>query len=255
MKYLRIALISNLVLFMVSCQQNMKSKQTEEQKEFTIDTFSFHTSNQKFKYVGERIFPSESLSDSLISNHLLTSEISAIEKVKDSLFVFFNNGMLDDLGNEFFPPVNEKLFQDYYPKFYNVEIDDDIPYFVYLKNSKDLISLIKDNDEFRWESAFVRDTLLSFMNGIKVGQTKNELFEKLGMENIDCSSENLTMIFCHSSRPSKIWFKQLLKGNCGTDQSTTQILLKFENNKIDHIYIDPWICYGNKGSYSRYLRK
>ncbi len=260
MKYNRIVLILSLILLFVSCQQNMKSKQNEtteniEQNEFIIDTFSFSTANKQYKYVGERILPSQSLSDSLIIEHLLTSEITTIEKVKDSIFVFFNNEMLDDIGNESFPPVNEKLFQDYYPNFYTVEIDDDIPYFVYLKSSKDLVTLIKDDEEFRWESAFIKDTVLSFMHGIKVGLDKKTLLKKVGLEEFQYDKENFTMIFCHSSAPSKIWYKIDLRGKFKTDQSTTKMLLKIKNNKIDHIAIESWIGYGKNGSYSKFFRE
>lgn len=242
-------LILPLLLFaFAACQSNKTSQfettQTTEQPITPHDTIIFRTSSDQTNYVGKRILPQSQISDSAAINFLRNSEIATAIEVGDSLFIFLNNNMLVTSENEYFPQVNDSLLKHYYTKIYEVEIDDDLPYFVYLSSEKDLVSLTKDRQtgQFEWGVAAIRDTVLTFMNGIKIGTSKANILENFKVSNIDKS--DLTILLCHASIPSRIWYKSYLSELRNYEYPTTTMLLRIENNVLTGILIDGWICYG-----------
>src|SRR5690606_23067952 len=130
-------------------------------------------------------------------------EIASVIAVGDTVFMFLNNNMLVSEANEYFPQINDSLLQHYYPNIYDVEIDDDLPYFAYLRSDKDYLVFIKDkkSGEFTWTEAVVTDTVLNFMDVIKIGARKAKFFEKFNLKVVEES--DLTIILCHASMPSQ----------------------------------------------------
>jgi hypothetical protein len=241
-------LIFLLVLFtFAACQPNKTSQlettQTAEQPKTALDTIIFRTSSDQTVYVGKRILPQPQVYDSAAVSFLKNSEITTVIEAGDSLFIFLNNDMLVSEANEYFPQINDSLIQYHYSKIYEVEIDDDLPYFAYFRSDKDNLVFTKDKDsgEFTW-SGVVTDTVMSFMNDIKIGTNKASILESFNISNIE--SPNLTIILCHASTPSRIWYKSLLPELRNYEQPTTTMLLRIENNILTGILIDFWICYG-----------
>jgi len=263
-KRLMYGMLTILFLFQLSCQQNKNSQKAEltnkgNKLSVIMDSIVFRTSNEEFTYLAERIYPKATQLDSLTIAQLIQSDILSIERVGDTLFVFINNEKLFDRQNDYLPSINDSLISSFYPKYYNVVIDDDIPYFVYLKNSKDDITLIKDkqNEIFSWTSAIIRDTVLSF-SGIKPGQEKDEVFAHLGLPEFEFNKDDFSLILCHASIPSEIWFKSILKSHeimnsfgyeeykLETDKPNIQILFSFKDSILEYMFLSPWIGYGNK---------
>ncbi len=247
MKPSQLIVLLSLIAF-VACQSNKTSQpettQSSEQPKSSLDTIIFKTSNDQKVYVGTRVLPQLDISDSATANFLNNSEISSIIEVGDTLFVFLNNDMLVSEVNDYFPPINDSLLQYHYPRLYDVEIDDDLPYFAYLRSDKDYLEFIKDkkSGEFSWTGATVTDTLLNFMNGIKIGATKASIFDMFGLEPVVDS--DLTIILSHASMPSGIWYKSYLPELRNYEHPTTPMLLRIENNILTGILIDFWICHG-----------
>jgi len=231
-----------------ACQPNKRSQlettQTAEQPKILLDTIIFRTSSDQTVYVGKRILPQPDISDSVASNFLTNSEIASVIAVGDTIFMFLNNNMLVSEVNQYFPPINDSLLQYHYPTIYDVEIDDDLPYFAYLRSEKDYLEFIKDkkSGEFSWTGAAVTDTLLNFMNGIKIGATKSSIFDMFSLDPVQDS--DLTIILSHASMPSRIWYKSYLPELRNYEKPTTSMLLRIENNILTGILIDFWICHG-----------
>jgi hypothetical protein len=245
-----------LVLFQstISCQQNAKQQSVGDKKSETVDSIVFKTSNEKFIYLANRLYPTTvDFNDNAIAE-LMQSDIISIESVGDTIFVFLNKDLMHNQLNQNLPEMNDSLFKNFYPRHYNVVIDDDIPYMVYLKNDKDIVQIIRNRKGvFCWETATIKDTVLSFYSGIKVGMSKDEVFLKLNMPKIGINKKNFSLILCHASVPSEIWYKQMFKSKgyrLKTDKPNIQVLFNFKEGKLDSIYLNPWIGYGNKASSS-----
>ncbi|MBK7627266.1 MAG: hypothetical protein IPJ16_08770 [Bacteroidales bacterium] len=255
-----------LGLMIISCQPRNSSNETLKDKQENsslarIDSIIFKTSGEEFIYLGERLYPNPRVPDSLIANQLVSTEVICVSEVGDTIFAFLNNELLYDRENKYFPLVNDSMFTLIYPEHYRITVDDDIPYFVYLENENDLITLIKDKKRniYYWESATIQDTVVNFFYNIKVGMEKEEVFSRLKLPKINFNKSDFSMILCQAARPYKIWYKQIKfsknqldsfgKANLdfSTDKSTLQALLHFKNNKLELIYLDPWIGYGQKG--------
>lgn len=253
-----------LSLTLIACQQhrnppNAKLPKNGNDQSVKVDSIVFKTSNDHFVYLAERLFPAVELSDSMAIREVVQSDILSVEKVGDTIFVFLNNDMLHNQLNQNLPPINDSLFEHFYPKYYDVVIDVDIPYIVYLKNEKDVVQIIKSNKGiFYWETATVQDTILSFFSGVKVNMLKDEVFSLLNMPNFEFEEKDFSLILCHASIPSHIWFKQMLKSKellesvdyggyeLNPDKPNIQILFNFKDDKLDYVYLSPWIGYGNK---------
>lgn len=253
-----------LSLSSIACQQNrnpQNAKLPNNSNNLTVivDSIVFKTSNDDFVYLAERLYPAIELSDSMAIRELIQSDILSVEKVGDTIFVFMNNDLLHNQLNQNLPPINDSLFEHFYPRYYDVTIDDDIPYIVYLKNEKDVVQIIKSKKGiFYWETATVKDTILSFFSGVKVGMFKNEVFSRLNMPNLEFEEKDFFMILCHASIPSQIWFKQMLKSKellesvgyggykLNTDKPNIQVLFNFKDDKLDCVYLSPWIGYGSR---------
>lgn len=242
-----------MVLFqsMISCQQNKKPQNADDKHLEVIDSIVFRTSNERFTYLVDRLYPTIAYFDDKAIADLMQSNIISVEGVGDTIFAFLNNDFLYYESNSNFPIVNDSLFEYFYPKYYDVIIDDDIPYFVYLKSDKDFVELVKNrkSGNFGWETAIVKDTVLSFFSGVKVGMCKDEVFLKLNMPEIKFNKKDFSLILCHASIPSEIWYKQIFKSKdykLNTDKPNTQGLLKFSGGKLESIYLNPWIGYGDK---------
>lgn len=239
-----------MILFhcMVSCQQNKKPQETKKPIE-TIDSIVFKTSNEKFIYLANRLYPTTVDFDDKAIAELMQSDIISVEKVGDTIFVFLNNELLHNQLNKNLPEMSDSLVKHFYPQYYNVVVDDDLPYIVYLKNDKDSVQIIRNRrGVFYWEEATVKDTVLSFFSGVKVGMSKDEVFLKLNLPKIKLDRKNFTLILCHASIPSEIWFKEIFdsKGfTLDTDKPNIQVLFDFKEGKLVSIYLNPWIGYGN----------
>ena len=249
-------LIILIALFaFTACQPNkvsqLDSTETMQPEKATKDTISFRTSGSETIYLGTRILPEPNISDSAIIHFLNHSEISSIIEVDDSLFVFLNNDDLVNGVNKNLPPVNDSLLQYHYPKIYDVEIDDDLPYIAYLRSDKDYLELIKrkKSGEFYFEGAVIGDTVLTFMNKIKIGTAKEDFFEALNIKDIYSNTSNLTVILYHASRPSDIWYKPYMKELKNYEHQTTSILFRFKDNRVDRILIVPTLGFLEPGEH------
>lgn len=243
-----------LLLYAFTACQSNKSGQLEGLKTYKstnliLDSIIFRTSSDQTVYIGTRVLPKPDISDSAAANYLDGSEISSIIAVGDSLFVFLNNDMLVNGVNKNFPQINDSLLRYQYPKDYDVKIDNDIPYIAYLQSEKDYLELIKSkkSGEFYWEGAVIGDTVLSFMNGIKIGTSKDDFFEKLNMKDINSDKSNLTTILYHASVPSDIWYKPYMNSLRSYEHSTTPILFRIKNNSVERILIFPSLGFWNPG--------
>ncbi len=236
--------------------QNVKLPTNKDFSSIIIDSIVFKTSNENFVYLTERLYPAIELSDSMAIRELILSDILSVEKTGDTIFVFMNNDLLYNQLNQNLPPINDSLFEHFYPKYYNVIIDDDIPYIVNMKNEKDNIQIIKSKKGiFYWEKVIVKDTIFSFLNDIKVGMHRDEVFKRLKLPKLDFDKDHFSLILCHASIPSNIWYKTVLNSkeqlkSIGYDnydltpeRSTLQVLLHFTEGYIDYMYLDPWIGY------------
>ncbi|MBL0764949.1 hypothetical protein [Marivirga atlantica] len=244
-------LIFSLLFALFACTSNDKSKSEKLQISDNVisltDSIIYITSNDQSVYVGKRIFPESNLSNSAAKRHLANSEISSVIEVGDTIFVFLNNNLLISQSNETFPKVNDSLLKYHYPKAYNVEIDDDLPYFAYISSDKDELILMKDREsgEFLWEAAVVTDTILTFMNGIKIGSSKESIFERFNISGVNKSE--LTIILDNARYPSHIWYEQYKSELNNYEQPSISILLRIENNILTGILMDGWLCFKDSG--------
>jgi hypothetical protein len=259
-KYYNKLLVLVITIYFIGCQSNTKRNVLVENIGFPsssrIDSIFFKTSSSEYVYLGTRLYPSDKEEDS-IGAFLLNSQVCCLEKVGDTLFAFISGDLLCDRNNRNLPRMNDSLYEFFYPKFYDVEIEDDLPYIVYLKNSKDYVELIKikGSSEFYWETASVMDTVLTFFSGIRVGDTRDDVFKKLSFPELRYKKNDFSLILCHVSIPSEIWFKQKqhLRNESETekffglpeDAMVMQVLLRFREGKLDQLKIDPWIAFGN----------
>ena len=260
-----------LVLLFISCQTRNSSKELLKEKQagssFTkIDSIVFKTSSEEFVYLGERLYPNPRVPDSMTAIVLFKSEVICISKVNDTIFAFLNNELLYDSENTFMPLVNDSMFSFIYPKYYKITIDDDIPYFVYMENEKDLIRFNKDKKRniYCWEVATIQDTVLNFFHNIKIGMKKEDVFSHLKFPGFNFERSDFSLILCQASIPYKIWYESvnfsktqldsLGKANLdfSTDKATLQALLHFKNGKLELIYLNPWIGYGSHGEIGKF---
>lgn len=237
-----------LLFAVIACQPNKNSQtetvQADEQPKSSLDTIVYSMSDDQTVYLGSRIFPETNLTDSAATDFFANSEIASVILVGDTIFVFLNNNLLLSEANEYFPQINDSLLQYHYPKIYDVEIDDDLPYFTYLRSDKDNLTLIKNrkSGEFHWEGAVVTDTVLSFMNGIKIGSSKATIFDRLNITGVDKS--DLTIILAQATSPDQIWYESYKSALKKYNHLSIPALLRIENNILTGILIDWWICHG-----------
>lgn len=85
------------------------------------------------------------------------------------------------------------------------------------------------------------------MNGIKIGTSKDDFFEKLNMKDINSDKSNLTTILYHASVPSDIWYKPYMNSLRSYEHSTTPILFRIKNNSVERILIFPSLGFWNPG--------
>jgi hypothetical protein len=260
-----IGILMTLFFMIISCLSKNSPREILKENQTTIiediDSIVFSTAAEKFIYLGKRLYPDPEIPDSMTLDQLYKSEIISISEVKDTIFAFFNNELLYDRQNKYLPEVNDSMFSFIYPKYYQITIDDDIPYFVYMESEKDLITLIKEKKRniYYWENAIIQDTILKFFNDIKIGMKKDEVFTILKFPNINYNKTNFSLILCQATIPDKMWYEcanfskyQLdslgIDGlHFSTDSSTIKALLHFKNGDLEYIYIDSWIGYGSKG--------
>jgi hypothetical protein len=170
-----------LLGLMISCNQYKESpKQPSVESDLPgyTDSLVFKTSSSERVYLAERLYPSGNSDSSSLNG--TEPGILSIEGVGDTVFVFLNNEALYDRENNNLPLVNDSLIRHHYPKYYKVEIDDDLPYMVYLKSPKDLIQFIRNkHNVYYLESAVVGDTVLSVFNKVKVGMRAEKVLAGL----------------------------------------------------------------------------
>lgn len=239
-KIMYILFILLLGIFEHSCHNNSKISSSNRELDLFIvkDTIVFSTSKEQYVYLTDRLYPKN---DSL----LFETSIISVNKVNDTIFVFMNN----DIGN-YFPVMNDSLFENYYSNYYDIEIDDDIPYFVYLKNSKDNIVIAKDTkyNIFEWDFGIIKDTILNF-NEIRINQKKQEILKILNLPEIELQEDDFSIVLCHLAIPIGTWYKdhpEFNKNLLNIDGSYNQISLNFIKGKLKSININAWIGYGEK---------
>ncbi|MCX2743807.1 hypothetical protein OO013_08020 [Mangrovivirga sp. M17] len=242
-----------LILVLCSCNGQTDNLSTEVKTDDSIEIefkkgqIIFSTSNRDWEYETIRLYPGDNSIDSVKLKEILKRDVVSIEKSKDTIFAFFNNEKLAKVDNKCLPKIDLALLQNYYPKFYNVSIEDDIPNHIYLKNEKDFLHLTQHDEEYTWEKAIITDTLLSILD-LKVGLNKDEAIKALGLPKLSYP-DNFNLILCQATEPSKIWYKKLIetyglnKHTYLKDVFANQILVKFSKNKIELIKISPWIPY------------
>jgi hypothetical protein len=245
-----------LVVVIIShfkCQQRENNKnlntslETEKSNSF-YDSIIFSTAREKYVYLGKRLLPPRNAPDSVVTDYLLSSRITCVEEVDDTIFVFLNSNLLNSHKNKDLILLNDSLLYNFYPEFYSITIDDDLPYFVYLKNDKDIITFAKDKrtNGFYIENATVKDTVLKLMTGIGIGVDKNVVFKHLGLQDFSYEQKNFTIILCHAAVPSRIWYKSIIKKFVTSDKPNINVLMRVRNNKVESIFLDYWIGYGDK---------
>jgi hypothetical protein len=158
--------------------------------------------------------------------------------------------MLYDQENIHLPPISDSLVRHHYPKHYKVEIDDDLPYMVYLTSSRDSIHFVKNKKNvYRLEAATIRGTVLSLFGGVKVGMKARRVLDSLGLP-VDIferfQRNDFFLILCHGSVPHKAWFTEKYKDTLATEKPTIQMLFRFEKEQLKNVRIGPWIGYEAK---------
>ncbi len=242
----------------ISCNNNRKYKSINKQI-VIIDTIVFGTANSSYTYYGSRLYPTTNDFNNKEITELRQADIVSVEQVGDSLFVFVNNNFVYYESNPNFPAVNDSLFKSFYPKYFDVTIDDDMPYFVYLESDKDFVSLVRNikNGEFCWETAIVQNTVLSFFSGVKVGMSKEEVFLKLKLPIFDFDKRDFSLFLFAVDSPDEIWYNKFFDSKkylYNTKIPEVPVLFIFKENKLNIILIDMWIGYG-KNDFLSHLMK
>lgn len=247
---LKLVYVIIMLLMIVSCgQKNTEQTSFSQQETLSVvayDSITFKTSSEEYLYLGKRLYPSSS-SGSV--NNSISGELITLEGVGDTIFAFLNSEMLYNLGNPRLPYVNDSLLRDYYPKYYEVEIDEDIPYFAYLRSPMDYAEFVREESGiFYIGTALLRDTVLNVVGGIKIGMDKARVLSELGVPLDLIDKESFSLILCHGAVPSKIWYKKdpKLKKTLTPQKPTIQVYLSFEGGQLKLAYINSWIGYGDR---------
>lgn len=240
-----------VLLTAISCGQKTADQTSSPKEESSLaipyDSIIFRTSSEEYLYLGKRLYPS--IGSDSISN-VATQELIAVESVGDTIFAFLNSELLYNVNNPKLPFATDSLLRDYYPKYYDVEIDDDIPYMAYLRSPKDYVQFIKKKrGGFYIETSVIRDTVINVLGEVKVGMSKSDALTELGIPLNLIDKESFFLILCHADVPREIWYKKdlNLKKALAAQKQTIQVYLSFEGAKLNLAYINPWIGYGNKG--------
>lgn len=236
-------LLSLIVLAVVSCRQDATMGTGVQEGSGILDSIVFKTSSEEYLYLDRRLYPSSTLENAEIN---VSPELISIERVGDTLFAFLDTEMLNDRENSYLPYVNDSLISNYYPRYYNVTIDDDLPYFVYLRRPGDQLRFIRDSEGmFDLEAAIIRDTVLSVFGNVRVGLSVKEVFEVLHFPRKVVNLQDFTLILCHAAVPYDVWFNRKSEsGKCPTKDRPLDVLLRFERSRVILIYIDSQIVYG-----------
>lgn len=234
----------------ISCGQKStdqtSSSKEKSSSEISYDSIIFRTSNEEYLYLGERLYPSRG---SVGAGSASNEELIALESVGDTIFAFLNSELLYNLSNPKLPFATDSLLKDYYPKYYDVEIDDDMPFMAYLRSSNDYVQFIKKKKGgFYIETATIKDTVLNVVGEVKIGMSKSDVLSNLGIPVDLVDKENFSLILCHADVPKKIWYKKdlSLKRQIVAQKPTTQVYLSFEGGKLNLAFINVWIGYGDK---------
>ncbi|MBK6267395.1 hypothetical protein JKA74_20300 [Marivirga sp. S37H4] len=209
------------------------------------DTIVFKNSNKKYKYISTLVYQF----DKKNGGDSINKELISLEKAGDSIFAFMDGPSLYNQNNQNLPYYNDTIINTY-AKNFDIEIDDDIPYIVYLRNDQDFIQFIRKNSGVYYlETATIRSSYIEIFKGIKNGMSKTEVFNLLKFPNQSVDMENFNLILCHVSVPSKTAFKNESFSSVDTKPAypTIQLNLHFMNNKLKYIYMDSWIGYGDMG--------
>jgi hypothetical protein len=242
----KFGLLITTILF-ISCvssnqennNQNINKWKSSEITQTITDTIVFVTSNNRNEYIGKMLYPKTKKLDSLTFGIFIEKGTLSLSEVGDTLFAFLGNKLLSNKLVEILPEINKMTLNEFYPKYYNVIIDDDIPYFVNISNSKDNIVFIKERgkDVYYIENSMIRDTFISVFNGVKVGMEKEIVFDRLSFPDFYFKKGDFSLIICNVLTPTRVWYKDKLKdyGYTQAEKSFTTSLLKFKNNRLDYI--------------------
>lgn len=230
-------------IIIISCGKESSSVDGGEPQTEVVDSIVFETSNEERVYLGQRLYPTMKAEE---ANPLVTPQLLSINRVGDTLFAFLDSEKLYNQGNKLLPYLSDSLIRHYYPRYFDVTIDDDLPYMVYLKSLKDYAQFVRSKTGvFYLETASIRDTVLSVFGDVKVGLEKEVVFEALEFPDDLIDQQDFTLILCHGAVPTDMWFVR--DGNrteqIRAQKSPTQVLMRFKENRLELIFIDPWIGY------------
>lgn len=248
-------LIIILLLSSSSCQRDTKSRSNNKEKPIAIqDSIVFGSAKNGYSYIGERLYPAEN------DFSLIDTEIISIDKVNDTIFVFLLNDMLNVSENDYLIQINDSLIKHYYSQLYEVDIDDEPPFFISLENEKDFIIIDPNDNTYSWIKAIIEGSDIFSFSNIKIGMNKEKVFSYLDFPPLNIEENNFKLILCHASQPSYIWYKEILKRdgnslespvkdkfNFSGQKATFQILLDFEDDSLKCILLDQLITYTNMG--------
>lgn len=240
--------VFSFAILLFGCRQMHQEQRALSKEELVLpsvnDSIVFRTSNEEFLYVCKRLYP---LSQKSL---MATNDLVTIEGVGDTIFAMFNSELLYNSANPKLPFASDSLLGSFYPKFYNVEIDTDVPYIAYLRSQKDYLQFIKNDDNrFYIENAVIRDTIVAVLGKVKIGMSKLHVLKELGIPPEIIEAEDFSMILCHADVPSKAWYKidQNFRDAVKARDETIQVYLNFKGGILQLAYMNLWIGYGDKG--------
>ena len=227
-----------LIFSTVSCTKSNNQMDKPEKNQIGVDSFKVGSAMKSHTFIGKKIYPVEDKSDIFI-NATKTGVFLCLN-ANDTLYVLLNNKILCNSN-----VVEDTLF-NYISKYYSIEYDIDLPYFVYLRNDKDTITLInnKNEDKYSFESAIINDTIFDIQSVVKVGYSKFEFMNKIGINKMSNIPDCIFLI--PISIVDSAWYtKYLIKDrekfssqtNCN-DYFTIEI--KFDKSKIICFKLGNW---------------
>ncbi|MBB3186648.1 hypothetical protein [Microbacter margulisiae] len=207
------------------------------------DSFVYSNSNEDVIYKGMRVYPSKTDSNSYVRS--LKNGVFLSLQSHDTLYVLVDEQYVcANNGNAFSPAISEITLKHVYPKYFHISHEDDLPYFIYLKNHSDsiVINNNKRKNKYTLEYAFIRDTLFRFQS-IQVGQNKKTFFHSLGL-----ATQNLYDIhYVVLANMSDItaWYTKYMNTKTAKrvhcHDIIYTILVRFKNDKVYYLQLGSWI--------------
>lgn len=211
-------------------------------KEHPIDTFSFNTSGTSKEYITHRLYRYDEEDQRIVNNLILLSA----NGYKDSLMLFFQPQDKEEYNDLI--PISDSLVFNKFAKDYQVTIDDDVPFFLYLENDKDWITFSKNirTGDYYLVKAIIQDTIVSILNGIKPGMTINQVYSCLNLPEKNLEDQYSAILIFDADKPSGMWYKdENFYYESKSSILAKSILIKFQNKRIVSITIASNIGYNS----------